>query len=139
MTQAPVPAMSQQPRRPGPGLALSLVVMGIGLVIAIASVIVIVLPLLSSFTSPAFEVPGQFDVHLRNARYIVYQRTGTRTIFGSSQQGPTFIFPKFVTVRAPDGTLVAVSETTNNETMSRGSSSTRACWSSTRRCAASIT
>ena len=76
MTQAPVPAMPVQPRRPGPGLGISLVVMGAGLVLAIISVILIVLPLLSSFTSPVYTVPGQCDVHLHDARYIVYQRTG---------------------------------------------------------------
>jgi hypothetical protein len=122
MTQAPVPATPVQPRRPGPGLGISLVVMGAGLVLAIISVIVIVLPLLGAFTSPVYDVPGQYEVHLRDARYIVYQRTGTRAIFGSSQEGPTVrIPPESVTVRAPDGTLVPVSYTSKNETITRGS------------------
>ena len=122
MTQAPIPAMPVQPRRPGPGLGLSLLVMGIGLVISIISVIVIVVPLVSSFTSPVYTVPGQYEVHLRDARYIVYQRTGTRAIFGSSQVGPVQrISPEFVTVRAPDGSLVPVTYTSKNETITRGS------------------
>jgi hypothetical protein len=122
VTQAAVPGMPQQPRRPGPGLGLSLGIMGAGLVISIISVIVIVLPLLGSFTSPVYTVPGTYDVHLRDARYIVYQRTGTRQIFGSSDSGPVErISPGLVMVRAPDGTLVPVTYTSKNETITRGS------------------
>jgi hypothetical protein len=122
MTQAPVPAMPVQPRRPGPGLGMSLVVMGVGLVISIISVVVIVVPVFSSFTSPVCTVPGPCEVHLRDARYIVYQRTGTRAIFGSSQSGPVErISPALVTVRAPDGSLVPVTYTSKNETITRGS------------------
>lgn len=122
MTQAPVPAPPPQARRPGPSLGWSFVVMGIGLAVSIAAVVAIAIPLVGSLTSRAYEVPGQYSVHLRATHYIVYQRTGSRSVFGSSESDLTArIPPSAVGIRAPDGSLIAVSYTSKDETITRGS------------------
>ena len=122
MTQAPMPAMQPAARRPGPSLGMSFIVMGVGLAIAIASVVAIVIPLLGSFTSRVYDAPGTYSVHLRAKEYIVYQHTGSRSVFGSSDSSPTLrILPSAVIVLAPDGSTVPVSYTSKNETITRGS------------------
>jgi hypothetical protein len=119
----PTPASSRPARAPGPSLASALVVGAIGIVIGIASVVGILLPLAGELTSPSYAVPGELHVHLHNARYTVFQRTGTRSGFGSSTLDPPAvrIDPASVSVVAPDGSAVPVFIDDDTETLTRGS------------------
>ncbi len=124
-----VPPMSPPPpvpvprRAPGPRLVTSLVTIGVGIVIAIVSGVLIALPLIGAFTSPAYAVPGDIQVHLRRARYTVYQRSGTKSTFGSVRSDPNAIRmdPSALSVRGPDGSTVPVSIDPDIETLTRGS------------------
>jgi hypothetical protein len=102
---------------------LSLVTIGIGLAIAAASVVLILLPLVGAFTSPAYSVPGDLDLHLHRARYTVYQRTGSKSTFGSVHADPDSvnIDASAVSVTGTDGSTVPVSFDSNSETLTRGS------------------
>jgi hypothetical protein len=94
--------------------------MGLGLVIGIAAVVAIVIPLLGSFTSKVHEVPSRFSVHLKHANYLVYQRTGTSSTFGSPRyERPIRILPGAVTITSPDGVNVPVRYTSADETINR--------------------
>ena len=62
--------------------------MALGVVIGIASVIAIVVPLVGTFTSTVYTVPGDIQLHLKHARYTVYQHSGTRSGFGSVRRDP---------------------------------------------------
>jgi hypothetical protein len=96
--------------------------MVLGVVIGIASVIAIVVPLVGTFTSPVYTVPGDFQLHLKHARYTVYQHSGTRSGFGSRRDAfLNQIPPSSVRVTAPDGSLVPLSFDDNGETITRGS------------------
>jgi len=101
----------------------SLVIIGIGLVIAAVSVIAIAIPLVGTFTSPAYAVPGDLYLHLHHARYTVYQHSGSRSTFGSVTSDPSTVRmdPSALSVKASDGSTVPVSEDPNNETLTRGS------------------
>jgi hypothetical protein len=101
----------------------SLVVTGVGLVIAFVSVIAIVVPLLGTFTSSSYAVPGDLRLHLHHARYTVYQFTGTRSPFGSSSSDSSVIRidPSMLSVRGIDGSFVQVAFDANDETITRGS------------------
>src|SRR5438034_227280 len=70
-----------QPRRPGPGLGISIGLMVLGAVIAIASAIAIAIPLVNTFTSSAYATPTHITIHLRHARYTVYERTASSSGF----------------------------------------------------------
>jgi hypothetical protein len=110
-------------RAPGPSLTASLVVGAIGLVIGIASAIAIAIPLLGTFTSSSYVVPGDLHLHLRHARYTVYQHSGTRSAFGSTRNDAQAIEirPGELSVVGSDGTLVPVSFDSSTETVTRGS------------------
>ena len=110
-------------RPPGPRLMTSLAIIAIGLVTAGVSVIAIAIPLVGTFTSPAYTVPGDLYLHLHHTRYTVYQRSGTRSTFGSITSDPSTvrIDPSALAVKASDGSSVAVSDDPNRETLTRGS------------------
>ena len=105
----------------------SLVVTGVGLVIAFVSVIAIVIPLLGTFTSSSYAVPGDLRLHLHHARYTVYQHSGTRSAFGTGNDDPSVIpiDPSMLSVRGTDGTNVSVEVDANDETITRGSNAYR--------------
>jgi len=122
----PPPPMPLPARRgpPGPRLMASFVVIGIGLVIGVVSVIAIAIPLVGTFTSPSYAVPGDIRVHLHHTRYIVYQHTGTRSTFGSTKDDvPAAIRmePAALSVQASDGSAVPVEVDESSETLTRGS------------------
>ena len=119
----PPPIAANPKRPPGPRLMTSLVIIGIGIVVAVVSVIAIAIPLVGTFTSPAYTVPGDLYLHLQHARYTVYQHSGTRSTFGSVTADPSTIRidPSALSVKAPDRSTVPVSYDPNRETLSRGS------------------
>jgi hypothetical protein len=120
MTQPPVPAPGPRTRPPGPRLLTSFIVGGLGILLGIAAAIGIAIPLAGSFTSPRYAVPGDLRVHLHDAKYTVYQFTGTRSVFGNSDSiGAVRIEPSVVAVTAPDGTSVPVFRTDANEELTR--------------------
>jgi hypothetical protein len=123
MMPPPIEARPNQPRPPGPRLITSLVTIGIGLVVAVGSVIAIVIPLVGTFASPSYTVPGDLYLQLHHARYTIYQHSGTRSTFGSVTSDPSTIpiDPTAVSVTAPDGSTVPVSYDPNRETITRGS------------------
>ena len=57
MTLSAVPPMPAGDRAPGPSLGASLVVVGIGVAVVIVAMVAIVVPLVGTFTSPAYAVP----------------------------------------------------------------------------------
>src|SRR2546423_93323 len=123
MMQPATPVPAERPRPPGPRLLASFLVMGSGIVIGIVAVIAIVIPLAGSFTSPEYIVPGVLHLHLHDARYTVYQYTGTRSVFGGGNPaGVSRISPAALTVTAPDGSSVPIAITTSNEELTRGTS-----------------
>jgi hypothetical protein len=87
------------------------------------AVVAMVLPLVGTFTSPSYSVPGDLHVHLHHARYTVYQHTGTKSTFGSLKQDLSAIriTGADVLVRAPDGSSVPLRFDTTDETLTRGS------------------
>jgi hypothetical protein len=119
----PMDPTASRHRPPGPRLMTSLVVIAIGTVTAVVSVVAIVIPLVGTFTSPSYAVPGDLYLHLHHARYTVYQHSGTRSTFGSTRSDPSTvrIDPSAVQVKASDGSTVAVFADPNNETLTRGS------------------
>ena len=126
MTQAPypmpTPPLRPQPRGPGPGVGVSVSLMALGAVIGIASVIAIVVPLVGTFTSAEYPVPtvSPLHLHLRHARYTVYERTGSRSAFGI-RPGVITIDSTQVSVRGPAGEPVYVFPDRDTETITRGS------------------
>jgi hypothetical protein len=123
MMPPPMPTMPSRSRPPGPSLMASFAVMGVGLVIAFVSVVAIAIPLLGTFTSSSYAVPGDLRLHLHHARYTVYQHTGTRSAFGTGSDDPSLIriVPSMVSVRGTDGSFVEVTLDANDETITRGS------------------
>jgi hypothetical protein len=111
-----------QPGRPGPGLGISIGLMVAGAMVVIASVIAIAVPLVNTFTSRTYAAPTHLSLHLRHARYTVFERTGSSSglNFGT-RSGRITIDPSQVTVTAPDGEPVPVFPAENRETMKRGS------------------
>ena len=97
---------------------------GVGLVIAIVSVVAIVIPLLGTFTSPVYAVPG--DLQRASAPRALHRvpALGTRSAFGSVSDRSR---PRSGSIRrrcrspAPDGSTVPVSFDSDNETITRGS------------------
>ena len=120
----PMPNAPQTPPgEPGPGLAVSLGLMVVGAVIVIASVIAIAIPLVNTFTSREYAVPTHLSLHLRHARYTVFERTGSRSGFSFGiGTGRVTIDPSQVNVTAPDGERVLVFEPTTRDTLTRGQS-----------------
>jgi hypothetical protein len=120
MPALPAPAA----RRPGPGLGLSLIVAAVGLLIGIVSVVAIVIPLVGVFTSDVYTVPGEIHLHLKDARYTVYQRSGRRSPFGISNpdDSTALLTPNSLTVTAPDDSTVPVVYDDRTETITRGTS-----------------
>jgi hypothetical protein len=121
VTQSPYPAPPVRSRPPGPRLLTSFIVMGVGIVLGIAAVVAIVITFASAFTSPVYEAPGAYRIHLHDAKYTVYQHTETRSVFGSVQRDSPLvrILPAYLTLTAPDGSLVPVTLTSDNETLTR--------------------
>ena len=121
MTQVPYP-MLPQPRGPGPGVRVSVSLMVLGAVIGIASVIAIVIPLVGTFTSAEYPVPtvSPLHLHLRHARYTVYERSGSRSAFGI-RPGVITIDSTQVSVSGPAGESVYVFPDSHTETIVRGS------------------
>jgi hypothetical protein len=126
MTQVPYPMPApptpSRPRGPGPGVPVSVSLMVLGAVIGIASVIAIVIPLVGTFTSAEYPVPtvSPLHLHLRHARYTVYERSGSRSAFGI-RRGVITIDSTQVSVRGPAGESVYVFPDSHTETITRGS------------------
>ena len=123
MTQQPMSVPPVAPRRAGPSLAMSLVIGFFGLALVITSAVIVTIPLISTFTSTEYSVPGDLRIHLHHSRYTVYQRRGTSSGFGGVDADPSVIRiqPSQVTVTAPDGTGVPVSLRSTDEKITRGS------------------
>src|SRR3954467_11490285 len=85
MTQPPMPGPAPRTRPPGPRLLTSFIVGGLGILLGIAAAIGIAIPLAGSVTAPRYAVPGALRLHLHDAKYTVYQFTGTRSVFGNSE------------------------------------------------------
>ena len=117
----PVPSPPQtQTGRPGPGLGISIGLMVAGALVVIASAIAIAVPLVNTFTSRTYAAPTHLSLHLRHARYTVFERTGSSSGFNfGNRTGRITIDPTQVTVTAPDGDPVFVFPAENRETMNR--------------------
>jgi hypothetical protein len=104
-------------------VGVSLIVGAVGLLVGIVSVVAIVIPLVGVFTSDVYAVPGEIHLHLHNARYTVYQRTGERSPFGISNpdESTVRLSPNSLTVTAPDDSTVPVFYDDRSETITRGS------------------
>jgi hypothetical protein len=122
MTQNPMPVPPAAPRTVGPGLAVSLIIGAVGLVVAIVSAVLITIPLVGTFTSTVYTVPGDLHLHLHDARYTVYQRSGTSSGLGGIDRDTSVlqIGPSQVLVTAPDGSRVPVSYESSSERITRG-------------------
>jgi len=108
---------------PGPGLAVSIGLMILGAVIGVASIVAITVPLVKTFTASTYSAPSRFQIHLRHARYTVFERTTFHAGFGCATcpSGQVTIEPAQVSVTAPDGEPVFVFHGVNSETLDRGS------------------
>jgi hypothetical protein len=106
------PALPSPPRPPGPSLRLSIALIVVGAALAIPTFIAGVVPIVRAVRSPIrFEVPGRAQMHLEHGDYMVYEDKGTSSIGNAfSQDDSVTITPENVSVTAPDGTAVPVSE-----------------------------
>jgi hypothetical protein len=102
---------------------VSLIIGAVGLIVAIVSAVLVTIPLVGTFTSTVYDVPADLHVHLHDARYNVYQRSGTSSGFGGIDRDSSVlrIPPSEVSVTAPDGTAVPVSYVSSSERITRGS------------------
>src|SRR5882672_3751610 len=100
----PLPSPQTRSGAPGPGLAVSIGLMILGAVVGIASIVAITVPLVKTFTAGAHSVPSHFPIHLRHARYTVFERTTFHPGFGcpTCPSGQVTIEPAQVSVTAPD-------------------------------------
>jgi hypothetical protein len=123
MMPPPIDPTTGRHRPPGPRLMTSLAVIAIGMVTAAVAVIAIAIPLVGTFTSPSYAVPGDLSLHLHHARYTVYQHSGSRSTFGSVTSDPSTvrIDPSALSIKGSDGSTVAVFADPNSETLTRGS------------------
>jgi hypothetical protein len=123
MTQPPY-AMPAPPAaragQPGPKLGVSITLLVLGAVIGIGSAIAVTVPLVGTFTSREYAAPTHLSLHLRHARYTVYERSGTRSGLGINP-GPVSIEPGQVIVTDPDGQRVFVDRPGTTETITRDS------------------
>jgi hypothetical protein len=95
--------------------------MVLGAVVGIASAIAVSVPLVGTFTSREYAAPTHLSLHLRDARYTVYERSGSRSAFDINP-GPVTIVPSQVIVTAPDGRRIFVFRPSTTETITRDSS-----------------
>jgi hypothetical protein len=123
MTQAPYPMAAPAPARagePGPKLGVSITLLVLGAVIGIASAIAVTVPLVGTFTSREYGAPAHLSLHLRHARYTVYELSGSRSGLGI-HPGPVTIEPWQVIVTDPDGRPVSVDFPRTTEVINRDS------------------
>ena len=122
MTQPPMPAPVAPARPPGPRLLTSFLVMGAGILLGIVAVVAIVIPLAGSFTSTGVHRSRRpAPAPPRRARYTVYQYTGTRSVFGGSDNLPVTRIPvTAVTVTDPDGTRCRLATRPTTRSSRRG-------------------
>lgn len=106
--------------QPGPKLGLSITLLVLGAVVGIASAIAVTVPLVGTFTSREYAAPTHLSLHLRDARYTVYERSGSRSGLGINP-GPVTIEPSQVTVTDPGGRQVFVFRPSTIETITRDS------------------
>jgi hypothetical protein len=116
----PAPATDRS-HEPGPKLGHSISLLVVGGLIAVVSAVLVLIPLVGTFTSRAYPTPIHLSLHLHHARYTVFERSGTRSGFGSINSGPVTIDPSQVTVRDPDGQSVFVFRPGTTETITRNS------------------
>jgi len=116
----PAPATDRS-HEPGPKLGHSISLLVVGGLIAVVSAVLVVIPLVGTFTSRAYATPIHLSLHLHHARYTVFERSGTRSGFGSINSGLVTIDPSQVTVRDPDGQSVFVFRPGTTETITRNS------------------
>jgi len=106
------PAQPSPPKPPGPSLRLSITLIVAGAALAIPTFIAGIVPIVRAVRSPIrFDVPGRAQMHLGHGDYMVYEDKGASSLGNAfSPDDSVTITPENVTVTAPDGTAVAVSE-----------------------------
>jgi hypothetical protein len=106
------PAVPQSPKPAGPSLRVSIVLIVVGAALAIPTFIAGIAPIVRAVRSPIrFEVPGRKTVPLERGDYMVYEDKGASSIGNAfSRDDSVTITPEDVTVFAPDGSAVTVSE-----------------------------
>jgi hypothetical protein len=118
-----VPVPPPRYRRKRSKVVWTLVISGLllGLVGGVMTAVRVMAPLYQ----PAIDVPGETSMSLEPGRYVVFERTGSRTDAGPfhySQTDAPRIGAREVVVEGPGGTLVTVTPASINETVTRGSS-----------------
>lgn len=112
-------------RRPGPNLWLSIGVIAIGVLLEILPAYKFATVIIDTVVSPAtVHVPGQERIHLRQGKYIVFQRTGTTTGGGGisfTRDNGISLAPSMVSVTSSSGGNVDVGFPGSTQTITRGS------------------
>jgi hypothetical protein len=90
--------------KPGPSLKLSLVFTFVGLAIAIPTFILGIIPIINAFTSPSFAVPTtNRQMHFGSGNYLVYENTGSTSLFGLQHNNTVTLRPTDVTITGSAG------------------------------------
>jgi len=95
----------------------------VGLVFGVPASVRAVQVFLKSINGPALNVPGSTQVHLNSGRWVIFQRTGSKSDYGpvhTSENGPPTITVSDVTVIGAGGAL-QVRELTGTQTITSGS------------------
>jgi hypothetical protein len=115
MQAQPFPQAPQQAsKKPGPSLALSLTLLFAGILIAVPCAIKGFSPIIGGFTKDPVVAPLDTRMHFSHGTYLVYERTDFA--FGAA------ITPRDVKVTADDGTTVPTGLPTDEEHITRNSS-----------------
>jgi Protein of unknown function (DUF2510) len=99
--------------------------MVLGPIVGIASVVGLLAGAISSFTAPAFTIPGSTTRTLDKGVYVVFERTSESSSSGNvtiSRDNAVTIGPGDVQVSGPGGARIAAQEVTANETLTRNKS-----------------
>jgi hypothetical protein len=106
------PAVPQSSKPAGPSLRVSIALIIFGAALAIPTFIAGVAPIVRAVQSPIrLEVPGRASMHLEHDDYMLYEDKGASSIGNAfSPDDSVTITPEDVTVTAPDGSAVSVSE-----------------------------
>ncbi|MGH9125917.1 MAG: DUF2510 domain-containing protein [Acidimicrobiales bacterium] len=106
----------------GPSRLAAIIVIAIGAALALPGGVVIAVRTIGEVSAKAMATPGVSERQLGSGRWFIYQRTGTTTGGGGftiTHNNPPTLQPSDVVVGSADGSRLAVSYVTVNETLTQ--------------------